>query len=288
MSIRIILSPLFGTGADVGAVHAGLDVARRFQAHLSALFVRIDPLDAIPIVGEGVSPAIIDQLTEASAAEMDRQRAAARATFEAGCGAASIPLADTAPGRRGASAGWLEETGRRDELVPRRARASDLVVFGRPESDLAPDLLPVLEATLFGAGRPLLIVPSSAPATVGERIAIAWNDSPEAARAVAGALPFLDAVRAVHVLTAETRRAGPEAAQHLIGYLQWRGIAAEHRVVAATAAPVAEALLEAAAAAGADLLVMGGYGRTRLSELVLGGVTRHVLNHPTLPLLMAH
>ncbi len=288
MSIRIILAPVFGGAADAGALSAGLGVARRFQAHLSALFVRIDPLDAIPIVGEGVSPAIIDQLTEAAAAEMDRQRAAATATFEAACRAASVPQADTAPGPRGPSAGWREETGRRDDLVPRRARASDLVVFGSAEGDASPDRVAVLEATLFGAGRPLLLVPPTPPAAIGERVAIAWNDGAEAARAVAGALPFLDSAKAVQVLTAETRRIAPEVAQDLVGYLQWRGIAAERQPVAATDEPVAEALLQAAAAAGADLLVMGGYGRTRLSELVLGGVTRHVLSHPSLPVLMAH
>jgi nucleotide-binding universal stress UspA family protein len=288
MSVRIILAPLFGGAADVGALNVGLGVARRFQAHLGALFVRIDPFDAIPIVGEGVSPAIIDQLTEAAAAEMDRQRGAARTAFEAACSAVSIPVADAAPGPRGPSAGWREETGRRDDLVPRRARASDLVVFGRAEGDAPPDLIAVLEATLFGAGRPLLLVPPTPPATIGERVAIAWNDGAEAARAVAGALPFLDTAKAVHVLTAESRRIAPEAAQDLAGYLQWRGIAAERQPVAATGEPVAEALLQAAGAAGADLLVMGGYGRTRLSELVLGGVTRHVLNHPTLPVLMAH
>ncbi len=269
-------------------MNVGLGVARRFQAHLGALFVRIDPLDAIPIVGEGVSPAVIDQLTEAAAAEMDRQRAAARASFEAACGAASVPFADAAPGPRGASAGWREETGRRDELVPRRARASDLVIFGRAEGDASPDLAAVLEATLLGAGRPLLLVPPTPPATVGERLAIAWNGGAEAARAVAGALPFLDTAKTVHVLTAATRRTDPEVAQDLLGYLQWRGIAAERQAVTITDEPVAEALLQAASGAGADLLVMGGYGRTRLSELVLGGVTRHVLSHPTMPLLMAH
>jgi nucleotide-binding universal stress UspA family protein len=288
MSIRFILTPLFGGAADAGALSVGLGVARRFQAHLGALFVRIDPVDAIPIVGEGISPAVIDQLTEAAAAEMERERAAARAAFEAACSAASIPLADS-PGEPGPSAGWREETGHRDELVPRRARASDLVVFGRPDTDASPDLAAVLEATLLSAGRPLLLAPPPPPATVGERVAIAWNGGAEAARAVAGGLPFLDAAKVVHVLTAATRRTDAGLAQDLIDYLQWRGIAAARQPVGVTDEPVAEALLQAAAAAGADLLVMGGYGRTRLSELVLGGVTRHVLSHPTtMPVLMAH
>lgn len=288
MSIRIVLTPVFGGAADAGALAAGLGIARRFQAHLSALFVRIDPIDAIPIVGEGVSPAVIDQLTEAAAAEIDRQRAAATATFEAACRAAGIPIAERAPDLRGPSAVWREEIGRRDEVVPRRARVCDLVVFGRAQDDASPDRAAVLEATLFGAGRPLLLVPSEPPAEIGERVVIAWNDGAEAARAVAGALPFLDSAKAVHVLTAGTRRTAPEVGQDLVGYLQWRGIAADCEQVASTNGPVAEALLQAAAGIGADLLVMGGYGRTRLSELVLGGVTRHVLSHPTIPVLMAH
>jgi nucleotide-binding universal stress UspA family protein len=288
MSIRIILTPLFGEAADAGALHVGLTAAQRFQAHLWALFVRIDPFDAVPVVGEGVSPAIIEQLTEAAATEMERRRAAARDTFDAACSAAGIALADAPAGARAASAGWLEETGRRDELLPRRARASDLVVFGRSDSEATPDATAALEATLFGAGRPLLLLPPTAPATIGARVAIAWNDSPEAARAVAGALPFLDAAEAVHVLSAATRRTDPRTAEDLVGYLRWRGIAAKVEPVAAADEPVGEALLEAAAEAGADLLVMGGYGRTRLSELILGGVTRHVLNHPSLPVLMAH
>ncbi len=288
MSIRIILTPVFGEAADAGALHAGLSAAQRFQAHLRALFVRIDPFDAVPIVGEGVSPAIIDQLTEAAAAEMERRRAAARATFDTACSAAGIALADAPADAPAASAGWLEETGRRDELLPRRARASDLVVFGRSDGETAPDATATLEATLFGAGRPLLLVPPVAPATIGERVAIAWNDSPEAARAVAGALPFLDAAQAVHVLSAATRRTDPGIAEDLVGYLRWRGIAAKIEPVAVADEPVGQALLKAAAEAGADLVVMGGYGRTRFSELVLGGVTRHVLNHPSLPVLMAH
>ncbi len=162
------------------------------------------------------------------------------------------------------------------------------MIFGRAEGDASPDLAAVLEATLLSAGRPLLLVPPTPPATVGERLAIAWNGGAEAARAVAGALPFLDTAKTVHVLTAATRRTDPEVAQDLLGYLQWRGIAAERQAVTITDEPVAEALLQAASGAGADLLVMGGYGRTRLSELVLGGVTRHVLSHPTMPLLMAH
>ena len=129
MTFRVILAPVFGDDADPAALDAGLAVARRFDAHLAALFVRLDPRDAIPIVGEGVSPAIMDQLTRAAEAEMERRRNRAKAAFETACAHAGIALAETPRGPRTVSAGWGEALGRRDQIVPRRARVSDLVVF---------------------------------------------------------------------------------------------------------------------------------------------------------------
>ena len=172
--------------------------------------------------------------------------------------------------------------------MPAKARASDLVLFARSEGAESLDLAAVLEATLFGAGRPLLLLPPTLPATIGERVAIAWNGRGEAARAVAGALPFLDTAKAVQVLTAATWRTEADVALDLMEYLAWRGIAAERRKVEPKDEPVADALRRVAGEGGADLLVMGGYGRTRISELVLGGVTREVLSRADLPVLMAH
>ena len=79
MSIRIVLVPLFGGDSDALSLEASFGLAQRFGAHANGLFVRIDPRDAIPMIGEGVSPAVIDQLVQAAAAEMDRRSALARA-----------------------------------------------------------------------------------------------------------------------------------------------------------------------------------------------------------------
>jgi len=288
MSMRILLVPLFGSEIDAIGLEAGLGVAQRFGAHVNGLFVRIDPRDAIPVIGEGVSPAVIDQLIEAAAAEMDRRSAAGRDAFEAACGKAGVAISD-APREPGTvSAGWGEVTGRRDAVLARKARVSDLTVLPRPDEQTPPEVDRDLEAILFGAGRPLLIVPPQAAPGPGRTVAVAWNDSAEAARAVAGALPFLETADAVHVLCAKTWRTEADADLDLMQYLQWRGIACTRHAVTAEDEPVGAALLKAAAEVGADLLVMGGYGRTRLSELVLGGVTRHVLAHSPLPLLLSH
>ena len=82
MSIRVILVPLFGSASDPSCLQAGLAVAQRFRAHVEGLFVRIDPADLIPAIGDGVSPAVVMQLTDAAAAEMGRQSEAARPAFE--------------------------------------------------------------------------------------------------------------------------------------------------------------------------------------------------------------
>jgi nucleotide-binding universal stress UspA family protein len=289
MSIRLVLIPLFGSEADSFCLRAGLAVAKRLSAHAEGLFVRIDPADAIPAIGEGVSPAVVIQLTQAAAAEMERQSAAARGAFEPAFEESGVALADS-PGQSAApSARWIELTGRRDEMIPRRARVSDLTVLARPHEQAPPELNAVLEATLFGAGRPLLIVPPGGAREFGRTIAIAWNGGTEAARAVGWALPFLETAGAVHCLTAQTRRTHADVAADLAEYLEWRAIACvRHAVAAEEDEPVAAALLRIAGEIGADLLVMGGYGRTRLSELVLGGVTRHVLAEAELPVLISH
>jgi nucleotide-binding universal stress UspA family protein len=289
MSIRVVLIPLFGSQVDALCLSAGLAVAKRFGAHIDGLFVRIDPIDVVPVLGDGVSPAIIMQLTEAATAEMARQSAAARRAFEDACAQAGVALADRPGQGKTASARWIELNGYRDEIIPRQARLADLTVLPRPHDEAPPELGAVLEATLFGAGRPLLVLPPSGAAAAGNTIAIAWNGGIEAARTVGWTLPFLESASAVHCLTAPTRRTSAAVAGDLADYLGWRGIAClRHDVAALEGETVGAALLRMASEVGADLLVMGGYGRTRLSELVLGGVTRHVLAAAELPLLISH
>jgi nucleotide-binding universal stress UspA family protein len=288
MSYRIILAPLFGNDTDGAALRAAFGVGRRFDAHVRVLFVRIDPLDIPPVVGEGMSPTMIEQLQQASEAEIDRRRAVARARFDSAASAAGVPIAGRHPGPGGFNAEWAEGAGRRDELIPARARLADLTVVARPQSEEAAEQQLAIEATLLAAGRPILLVPPAAPESIGHSVALAWNGSTEAARALACALPFLESARAVHVLAAETRKTRFDLTAEVADYLAWRGIPCERRLVTAEGEAVGAALLHTAAEAGVDLLVMGGYGRSRLRELILGGVTRHVLAHVNLPVLMAH
>lgn len=291
MSLRVVTVPLFDTDADEIALGAGFDIARRFEAHLVGLFVRADPQDAVPLIGGGVSQRVMDELIRATAAETDRRRDGAKARFETARTAAKVPVADAPPGPGTVTARWREVTGRRERVIPEAARLADLTVFGRAggEGEPHPELRAAFEATLLGCGRPLLLVPPGAPEHIGHNLAVAWNGSAEAAAALAGAMPFLERAVNVHLLTAETRRVPADVSIGVAEYLEWHGVPYERRPVEIKGGESeGVALLRAAGEVGADLLVMGGYGRTRLSEMILGGVTRHVLTHAHVPVLMAH
>lgn len=284
--MRVILVPLFGADSDASALQVGSKIARRFDGGLIGLFARSDPADVAPWLGEGVSPAILEQIVQNARQEMDRRCDLARHLFIAECTAAGIEQDSE---RRGTTAArWMEITGRRDEVVAERGRLADLVVFSSAAAHPGAEQHAVLEMTMLGAGRPILLAPAEWTHGVGHRIAIAWNGRMEAARALALAMPLVEAANEVVVLTADTGRTRYEMSEGLAGYLRWHGADCERHRVAVENEPVGAALLRAARKSGADLLVMGGYGRSRLTEFVFGGVTRHMLGHADLPVLMAH
>lgn len=188
---------------------------------------------------------------------------------------------------------WQVGQGEVVESLCHASRWNDLVVVERPQ--LNPDA-PIgwgtVSRTVFGACAPVVVVPDSAKAdSVGRRIAIGWNRSREAALAIRGALPLLARADSVQVFEGEPGE-NPLGLRHLPSldlraWLARRGIAATHTAFDARSEHGA-ALLDAAHAMDADLIVMGAWGHSRIAELVLGGVTRHLFQHGDLPLLVAH
>jgi nucleotide-binding universal stress UspA family protein len=170
------------------------------------------------------------------------------------------------------------------------ARYAELAVVGAPLTGLKRRLF---EGVLFGSGRSLLVIPPDWKAgDIGRRIVIAWNGGREAARAVAAATPLLERADKLIILTVvaeaddERARTSPEA---LAAHLGRCGLAAEACTVERRGRSEAEALIEECRKLGADLIVMGGYGRARLQEIVFGGLTRALVGDATAPpLLMAH
>jgi len=176
-------------------------------------------------------------------------------------------------------------------VVASEARLADLFVSTRPHGPAGSGAAPLIESVLFGSGRPCFLVPPAAQPPFGyRRVLLAWRDSREASRSLAAAMPFLAAAEAVTVvMVAEDPDAAPLRArgQALVTYLDRRDIAAELRIVR-RGERISANILATAREVEAQLLVMGGYGHSRLREWVLGGTTRSILADAQLPLFIAH
>lgn len=270
--LRSLLLHLDDHPSAPARVDAAIRLARRFDAHL----VGLSAVGRIPTslgfgTGSLLGPAL-DGLREAA-----RHRAQA---FAAQCRAAGLVSVETV----------LAATDAREALVS-HAHCSDLVLLSQATDG---DERALVEEVVLQSARPTLIWPhSGAPATLGERVLVGWNDSPESARALTDALPLLCRAQQVVVMQCDTPldAAPTEPARQrleaLRRWLMWHGVEAEVRLETSPI-DVGHELLCRAADLGADLLVMGAWGRPRWAERVLGGATRTLLNGMTLPVLMSH
>lgn len=266
----VILVVLCGSEAAGGLLAAaGRLAALAGSARIRALVVRA-PLHAGPLAAE-VLESEADALT--AARERDRQRAAAlRAAFAAWAAgwAGAATLAET----DGSALAAVAEQGSR----------ADMLVVARPaEADDAPTRQ-AFRGALLGTDRPVLVVPPGA-GRFGRCVALAWRDDKRAIGAVIPALRCLARAEQVHVL-AGVRPGAP--APNLPPVFAEHRISAVLHVLHLGGGPFGQALLAQATSLGADLLVMGAYAHSPLREALFGGVTRYVLAHADIPVLMRH
>ncbi len=276
MTPKSILVLVDGGPMSESTLAAGLAVAGLFGAQVQALHVQADPATLVPIVGEGMSGAMVEQVMDAMAKAVDQRAQRARAAY------------DALAARGGAPLSWRQEMGPEPVVLAAAGRLADLIVLARPDKGLDGQTAASLDAALFDTGRAVLVAPPALPSTFGRRVALAWNGSAEASRVVGVALPYLAKAETVTVLTAPgtDKRAPAEA---LVAYLAAHGIKAQTRSFELQHhQSVGHGLLEQAQKIDADLLAMGAYGHSRLREMILGGATRYVLAQAAIPVLMAH
>lgn len=291
MQMRTILAAVSGGSASFGALELACRLALRFGSHVEALHVQVDPQDVAVAVadpfGAATAGLFIDEVTRASARDLARSRSlfddAVRRHGLAVCHASPPPGSDQWLLDH-ASASWREEMGYSATAIANRARLFDLLVLGRSGRIVDQPHSEAIEEALLTSGRPVLIAPAEPPKVLGESIAVAWNDSPECAKALAAAMPLLVQAREVHVLSIGSTSA-PDLARHL-GWYNVR--ASADAVYAVKGVGAGELVLAAARDREADLLVMGGYGHTPWRELLFGGATREVVRTSLLPVLLAH
>jgi nucleotide-binding universal stress UspA family protein len=292
MAFRHILVPVFGYDADRTALDAALVLAKKSGAHIQALHIKVDPMESVPLmVDVGVAAT---ELIEAVERHAEARGKAAGATFEAWRSERDVALDPHPSLRTGVTTSYQTEEGAEDELIIKFGRLTDLVVIGRPTGEEAGDqVLSRMEDALFGAGQPVLLVPGglAQPALdklVGGPALISWNGSIEATRAVSSAIDLLRGIGHVRVLSIQEGKKDRHPAADLVHYLAWEGVAASVTDASSTTGHAAEQILATAKSLQAGFVLMGGYSHGRLRQLVLGGVTSHMMDHADLPVLMAH
>ena len=275
MTPKSILALIDGSPLSEATLDTAVSVAKTFAAGLEVLHVRADPATLVPIVGEGMSGAMVEQVMDAMSKSVDGRSQRARAVFDKTVARAGLPIT------------WRQETGPEPVVLASAGRLVDLTVLARPDAAADGQMAASLDSALFDTGRPVLVAPTASPASVGKRIALAWNGSAQASRVVSAAVAYFEKAEAVYVLSAPgfDKRAPAEA---LVTYLAKHKVKAIAQPVELHGKHVGQALLEEATRLNCDLLVMGAYGHSRLREMILGGATREVLANSTIPVLMAH
>lgn len=284
MALKDLLVHLDGSIQSEARLRIAAELARRHGAQLTGLHV-VPPLSlpALPIEAVGADVA----------------------TFESVLGQwGERRVADTRRAedffwdqirRNGIEGEFRTADGAVAEITALHARYADLCVVGQREPDHRP--LPtaenLVEELLFASGRPVLVVPYPGRfETIGKTVLVGWNGTREAARAANDAIPILRQARSVTVPAVNPRRGiagdGEVPAGDIARHLARHGVEVTAAHTVADEISVADALLNYAFDMAADLLVTGGYGHSRVRELVLGGVTRSLLRTMTLPVLFSH
>jgi nucleotide-binding universal stress UspA family protein len=286
--IKTILVPVTGNETDIATFAAALRVAQVFDAHLDALHVRLDPLaTVIAMTTEGAGGPLIGGLVEQLEQEAREREAKAQRMFADFCERERLSIT-AAPVAASAhpSAQWHVETGEEPRWMAQYGLTADLIVASRGTAGEA--ARSTLEAVLVETGRPLLIPSSGTPSVeMVERIAIAWKPTPQTARAVSAAMPFLARAKEIVVMTVQEEEGRCDDADRLVRNLDWHGLKAVAQQLKPGAGGAAETLL-ATATEKVGLLVMGGYGHSRLREWVFGGFTQQLLVNAPMPVLMVH
>jgi nucleotide-binding universal stress UspA family protein len=272
--IKDITVQLTGSAEDEVRIRSAEAVAVWFDAHLTGLLLHIHPE---MLVGPDASVAgVLQALIEEAEATTHRRHEQLRARFT---GLRVTNDLRVVTGRH-ASIG---------KRLAAEARTADLFVGTRPYGDDTRSHR-IEEDVLFGSGRGCLWLPPGRPLTGSfDNVLVCWNDSRESARALKEALPFLSAAKTVRVATVTDEpeeQGGVWNGADVARYLSRHGIGAELKEISGWRS-ASEALLDETAKSGSDLVVAGGYGRSRLQETLLGGVTRTLLSECPVPVLMA-
>ena len=276
MAVRVLLPIMtYPDATPMVSLLRAVDMAATLRAHVTLLVHEMD----VPPINNPVADFLLDLKKEAAAAEeLSRQKGEHLAQeLKLTCHRLAVPL--------------VTETLRTQrpcgDIVAARARTFDMTMLVcQPES---PDHALLEQDVLFGSGGPVIVFPASdAPAHI-ETVAVAWDGSRAAARAIRDAIPILRQASNIRLLTcSEDKLIGTASINGVMELLVAHEINAKHVTVALNGRLVGEALQSTALELDAGMMVMGAYGHSRVREFILGGATTSALTAPRLPLFMSH
>jgi nucleotide-binding universal stress UspA family protein len=283
--MRTLLT-VIGDGTATPVLETALLAARKFDGRIIGLNALTT--EYAVVFGGEMGFSVSSEVDRTLEREGQERRDQARALFENFMRHSNVPVTSSAAApAQGVSAEWREESGRQNAVVGSLGRVFDLIVVERP-AKLASLAEATLEDALFESGRPVLMAPPKSPATIGERIVIAWNGSTETARTVAMSMPYLALARSVQILSVDGAMQPGPSGDDLAAALRLRGIAATSRTITAANHQAGEVFLKEARAVECDLLVKGAYTQSRLRQMIFGGATRHIIMEADIPVILAH
>jgi nucleotide-binding universal stress UspA family protein len=274
---KTLLVPVDGKPRSARSVEHACRIAAAFDAHVVGLFV--EPSIRLPAMAFG--DAFVAEIGEMALAAARRLSEGARTIFETTVAASGHPKSE-----------WRTTGGDRAAAVAVQARYADLVVINQTDAN-DPGASHFADSVLLSLNRPALLVPHAGTFKhVGDNVVVCWNASAEAARAVTDALPLLKRAAKVTVMAVEGRPTddghGERPGADIALFLSRHGVRAEVMPTPSGGIDVGNVILSRAYDQSADLIVMGAYSHPRVRELVLGGVTRTILESMTVPVLMSH
>jgi nucleotide-binding universal stress UspA family protein len=282
--LKSILVPVRGDGMVATVLAHAAELAKQHAAQVNVVHCRAQAKDLMP---QGISlndfarKVMMEQASELANRQEDHLRGILHRL------AREFGLSDDASGTAAANCTFAEEHGRMADVVKRAGRLTDLIVLPKPqrERNLGQSSL---KAALYGAGRPVLICPGQLQPdeTFAQHVAIGWNGSLPAARAVASSLNIVSAAKQVSILTGgKVQSHGPDV-NELVAYYALRGITAE--VVQFDGKDPAKELMKTSKSIGASLLIIGAYSHSHETEMLFGGNTGRIVDKTEMPILMAH
>ena len=278
--VKSIFVPLTGFDSDHPALEAAITLAKRFGAQIECLHVRLDPENALVLMTREASWKI-----ERKEGQLSQK---ARAVFEEALKRHDLATDGVGAVLKGVAMKWHEVEGFPLPEAVYHGRMNDLIVIAR-DARLLPERVAEI---VMQTGRPVLVAPAKTGQTIGETIAVAWKDTPESARALTAAMPFLLKAQKVLLVAVqeglESEHGVRPSLDELRARLDLHGINAEILILTDVPVSISESILTAAYNHGCDLLVMGAYGHSRLREYVFGGVTQDMFIECALPLLVFH